>query len=350
MDNHRQKLIFIGGIGKPGQFGGELSKNKLIINRLEELGYDIITLDTAGASRNPFKLARLPWLMLSYGKDIPVVYSTSFANIKIIIRILSKLFPFKNVTYWAIGGRIADFIREGRYRIDDFSSFSHIFVEGHKMVKELNEMGLPGLRYVPNFKQLNYTPDISEKTIAQSDTLRCVFLSRIIPQKGVRIILDACRKLADRNFTVDFYGSIEESFKDEFLQHINQLPNANYAGTLDFFKPEGLRTLSAYHLTLFPTFWIGEGFPGVVIDSLSAGIPLLSSDWNFMTEIIKPEYGFLFHINESGEDNNGFINRLEYILDNRESLNPMFRACQEYAQEFDVRHVVSEQLAEEIFH
>lgn len=344
----KRKIIFTGGIGAPGQFGGELSKNKLIIEQLERLGYDVVCVDTAGASRNPLKLLRLPWVLLTNPSDTPVVFSTAFMNIRQIVRILRRIYPSRNVTYWAIGGRIAQFIRDGRYRTDDFRSFAHILVEGHKMVRELGEMGLPGLRYVPNFKKLTSMPDTSGKHIDAADTLRCVFLSRIIPQKGVRFILDACKQLADRNFTVDFYGEIAPDFRKEFESRLAALPNAAYRGTLDFFSPTGLQTLSTYHLSLFPTYWIGEGFPGVVIDSMAASVPILASDWNFNREVVNPECGFICAGGEEG-DGAAFTRALSEILDNRTCLNDMFPKCQPEAARYDVSRIITPELTGILF-
>lgn len=340
----KQQIIFVGGIGSPGQFGGELSKNKLIISRLEELGYEVVCVDTAGASRNPLKLLRLPMVLLRLPADTPMIFSTCFANIRMMLRILRRLYPGRTVTYWAIGGRIPQFIRDGRYSVNDFSYPAHILVEGHRMVNEMEAMGITGLRYVPNFKRLTSLPYTTGKRIAPDETLRCVFLSRIIPEKGVRNILDACRKLSDRNFTVDFYGEIAPEFRTEFNAAIEALPNAAYRGTLDFFNPSGLQTLSTYHLSLFPTYWIGEGFPGVVIDSMAASVPILASDWNFNREVVNQQCGFIY---PGGDDGNpeAFTAALRHILDDRTCLNPMFAVCQSEARRFDVERIITPGLA-----
>ena len=64
MSAKEKKIILIGGIGRPGEFGGELTKNKLIAGGLEELGYKVIGADTAGASRHPWRLLRIPAALL----------------------------------------------------------------------------------------------------------------------------------------------------------------------------------------------------------------------------------------------------------------------------------------------
>lgn len=346
MSAKEKKIILIGGIGRPGEFGGELTKNKLIAGRLEELGYKVIGADTAGASRHPWRLLRIPAALLRGGRRAPVIFSTSFANVRPIVKALGALNPGRRLVYWVIGGNLADRIANGPYRPGDFNPFSHILVEGKKMVEDLSALGLRGLRHVPNFKQLTFMPDAKDKRIAPREGLRCVFFSRIIPEKGVGLILDACERLKERGLTVDFYGEIDPAYRQEFLSRIDSLDNAAYRGTLDFFNPSGLQTLSGYHLTLFPTYWRGEGFPGVVVDSLAASVPILASRWNLNEEVLPQGCGFFCE----PRDGESLISALTAITDNPERLNPMFARCAEEAARFDVRNVITPQLCNDLFH
>mgnify|MGYP002239410386 CR=1 FL=1 len=55
----------------------------------------------------------------------------------------------------------------------------------------------------------------------------------------------------------------------------------------------GYRTLCRYDIMLFPTYWYGEGFPGIVMDAYIAGLPLIASDWNINTEVITEKTGII---------------------------------------------------------
>ena len=50
---------------------------------------------------------------------------------------------------------------------------------------------------------------------------------------------------------------------------------------------KSVETLKDYYALLFPTKWVGEGFPGTVIDAFAAGLPVIASDWNANKEIIE---------------------------------------------------------------
>ena len=52
-----EHIYFIGGVGKPGEFGGEASKNKEIVRILSERGYDVTVIDTLNSSKNLLRLS-----------------------------------------------------------------------------------------------------------------------------------------------------------------------------------------------------------------------------------------------------------------------------------------------------
>ena len=68
---------------------------------------------------------------------------------------------------------------------------------------------------------------------------------------------------------------------------------------------------------LFPTYWKGEGFPGVIIDAFVAGLPVIATDWNMNTEIIEEGVnGFIIEPNSS----NALADKMQYVMQNREEL------------------------------
>ncbi len=276
-------LVFIGGIGKPDEYGGELSKNKLIISRLRKSGLKLSVADTYNARRNPLKLWSLPLKVLANPKA-PVVFSTNFGNIRHISALITKLYPRRRQILWVIGGVLADKIINNEFKVSDFTCFDTIFVESRSMQRKMESVGLTSAVYLPNFKDKSQCGTTC--SFEGLDTqLRCVFFSRIEPSKGVDIILDALESdaLKGKNITVDFYGEIKSVYKKRFEERISKLDNVRYCGKLNFFDGSGQKTLADYHLALFPTYWVSEGFPGVIVDAFFAGLPVLASDWNYNT-------------------------------------------------------------------
>lgn len=91
----------------------------------------------------------------------------------------------------------------------------------------------------------------------------------------------------ERKINLTFYGPIQEDYKKNFLSQVEMLNNVKYGGFLDLRDEKNYDILSEYDIMLFPTFWEGEGFPGILIDALIAGIPVIASDWNLNKYIIQ---------------------------------------------------------------
>lgn len=338
-------LIFIGGIGKPNEFGGELSKNKLILGRLKALGYKVIAIDTYKSHSNPLKIWRLPAIIAAY-PHTPIVFSTNYSNIELMVKLISRVYPKRKLTFWIIGGMLAEGIKNGKYSVKDLNVFSTAIGESQQMCKNLQSLGLTNTLYMPNFKDMSHVISSTDKAGSLKQSLRCVFMSRVSPYKGVDIILDALEddRLKGKNISVDFYGLIDQDYKEKFLNRIADKDNISYGGTLNFFDGSGQQTLSQYHLSLFPTFWNGEGFPGAIIDSLAAGVPVLASDWRFNTEFINEDTGFVC----KAKDVEDFTDKLSHIYTIRESLSPLFDTCHGKAREFDVERLIDRNFVENI--
>lgn len=118
-----------------------------------------------------------------------------------------------------------------------------------------------------------------------------VFISRIIPQKGINELIQAAN-LLDSSYTVDVYGPIDSR---HYKENIFENTNINYKGIL---KPEEVtKTLATYNYLLLPSYFEGEGYSGIIIESLALGIPVITTKWQALPEIITHGYnGILIDI------------------------------------------------------
>lgn len=342
-----KSIIFIGGIGSPEQFGGELTKNKFLINALHERGKQVLEVDTFGSRKHPWRIIKLFMTLLFHPKS-NIIISTSLGNIYWLVKLFYWLRTKRNICYFGIGGCFSRLTIEGVFNKKYLSVFNKIIVEGDKMKKELEECGLDSI-VVPNFKRIEYIPDL---TISRkpSEKTRFVFLSRIHPGKGVDLILDCVTELNNNGYSdryiVDLYGSFEsEEYRRMVENKLHILTNIKYQGKLNLMKHEGFDMLSSYDIMLFPTYWNGEGFPGVVIDSYIAGLPLIASDWNFNTEFI--ENGITGVIIPS-KDKDALYETMKQAIIDKSPFITMASLCQQKAILFDVDNVITDELIEVI--
>lgn len=342
------KVIFIGGIAHGMKFGGELTKNKFLCEELKKHFNKVYSIDISQAKRNPYKIIKLFFYIFLY-PTVPIIYSTSYRNIKWVDSLLCYLMPNRIKILWAIGGNLHQRIENKVYNIKYFKKFHKILVEGNIIKIELSKMGLNNVEVCPNFKTISYIPDITRKTVESE--FRFLFFSRITPEKGVDDIFRAVEMLNMKGFTslysIDFYGPIDSNYKNDFLLKLDKYgSNVKYKGILNFNESKTYDIISQYHLALFPTFWHGEGFPGVIVDSFIAGLPVLASSWGLNAEIIQNGVnGFIVEPKNSEQ----ISAVLENIINKTIDIEPMFRLSQDTCYKYNTSNVVTGNYLQTLF-
>lgn len=115
-------------------------------------------------------------------------------------------------------------------------------VQSHNMVKSQNKAGLNNVLYVPNSKPIYDIPIEQHK-----GKTRFVFLSRILPEKGIGLIFGCVRRLnaegLTERFDIDFYGMIGEQYHS-FEESVKEYPNVTYRGGTGFDQRSRLSPIS----------------------------------------------------------------------------------------------------------
>lgn len=338
----KNTLILIGGIHlnhKPDC--GETMKNQLFLKRFRELFVRVIPVDTYQWQKHPFCLVRLFFVLLFYPKAKVIISASGSA--KHLIHFLYRFPINKHVYFWVVGGYMPIEVRKGMYNVKALNRLIFIPVQGRTMVTELNELGVNNAVYVPNSKPITFHPIISRHE--QGHPYRFVFLSRIHSEKGIREIAHATNMLDFSGFKgqyiVDFYGSKDAAFSSEFDLIINSNDSLSYKGYLDLTSDSGYQLLSTYEMMLFPTYWRGEGFPGVVLDANIAGIPIIASDWNLNTDVVEDGVtGIIIPV----RDANALYEAMKKVIIGETDLFSMRQNCLSQVQQYDTHRVLSEEL------
>ena len=342
---HNSHAVFIGGLALDGNpRGGENMKNKLLLERLSELNIHPRVVNTTQWRKRPWCLIKMIWVLLASDRNTPIVLSASHASGK-LIKIIPLLTTPNNVIYWSVGGDLDRRVNKKEFSIESLNKLRTVIVQGRKQAQALKLFGLTNVISVPNSKPI---PKM-DLTHQHDFKGKFVYVSRIHPQKGVREIIEAVRvveeKLPFASFSVDFYGGIENSFKNEFETLIEGSNKCNYKGYLNLINIEGYKKLSSYDCFLFPTYWPGEGFPGAIIDAYIAGLPIIATKWNLNEEmIIDNQTGFLIPV----KNVNVLANRMIDIINETEAYSGMRERCYEEAMKYDVKKVLSEDLFHEL--
>jgi len=84
--------------------------------------------------------------------------------------------------------------------------------------------------------------------------------------------------------TCDFYGQLYSEIEDKFTAELAATPNAKYHGLLPHEKV--FDTISSYDALVFPSYYPGEGHAGVIVEAMMAGLPIVTTKFNALPELI----------------------------------------------------------------
>ena len=328
-------LIFIGTIKKVPNCG-ESMKNHLFIERFKEVFDRVKTIGIFHPKKHPICFIKIILVGLFHRHE-KIILSVSPATGDKFVRLL-LWFGCDNIYYWAVGISLMDYFIFGRFEPSNYNKLKAIFVQSPQMVEKLTDCGVRNVRYVPNSKRIDYFPKL---TVHDESKTKFVFLSRIHPQKGCEMIINCARRLEGSGyadmFSVDFYGQVFPKQQDWFEKTFTNLKNVQYLGFLDLRNHIGYDILEQYDAMLFPTFYDGEAFPGVIIDSFISGLPVISSDWHFNTELIDEKVGIII----PAKDENALYDAMLSVIKNKTIVSKLRVNCQQRAKLYDNKEVLS---------
>lgn len=179
-----------------------------------------------------------------------------------------------------------------------YSKCKKVFVESDLMKRNFEFIyDLKNVSYLPNFRTLGIPPSFS-KGQAKQDTKKFIYLSRIIPSKGVGDLVETANALLEEGlaFSLDIYGPVRQGDRDWF-ENIKKIADANisFKGEL---QDKIIEKISEYDYFVFPTK-SSEGMPGVIVESFFAGVPVITSDFSYAKELVSDgEEGFIYRFDD----------------------------------------------------
>ncbi|WP_459191539.1 glycosyltransferase family 4 protein [Halosimplex sp. J119] len=225
-----------------------------------------------------------------------------------------------------------------------FGSFDGIFPETDSLSTPIRRTTdhrtlvetLPNLRERPREYEL-------EACTTSDGPLRIVYVGRIKETKGLDDLL-AAYSLARSNgadVKLDIYGHFleDDPYEDSFRETCAKTTGAEYKGKI----PDGgvIETLKEYDVFVFPSYYPGEGFPGVFIEAFMAGCPIIATDWNFNSELIETgTNGYLFE----PRDHEKLAEKLQYVSSHDSELRAMQQNAFEISEQYSAEAVTDELL------
>jgi glycosyltransferase involved in cell wall biosynthesis len=159
-------------------------------------------------------------------------------------------------------------------------------LESHRMVNFFASIGAHRPEWFSN-----YTRDagLNQTTPYKSKCEKIVFLGRVVKEKGIDTILDAASEL-ESEVTIDIYGPLSRDYTPEKINTLGG-DRVTYRGLLS--PEEIVEKLWDYDALVLPTYWPGEGYPAVVLEAYAHGIPVITTCWLVLEEIVDETSGIL---------------------------------------------------------
>lgn len=173
-----------------------------------------------------------------------------------------------------------------------------ILAQTQLLQSALVKMGCTNAYYLPGCRKRSV---IGQSKNGRSGELHLIFLGHITRNKGPLVLLESLQILAgqcDAKVSCDFYGPIHEDVQADFMGQLEITRNAHYCGMAE--PGTGSKLISNYDALILPTYYDTEGHPGVIIEAMHAGVPVITTQIRTLPELITHgENGFLVAVQDS---------------------------------------------------
>lgn len=149
---------------------------------------------------------------------------------------------------------------------------------------------------LPNFAQ-EYL--VKENTLKNYKELRIVFLSNLMIEKGIIVLLQTLKMLENKNipYKAKIAGNLDMINKDKINSLLSQLKNTEYLGIV---KEESKRDLLNWgNIFTLPTFYKMEGQPISILEAMATGNVIITTKHEGTGDIMQNNvHGFFVDKND----------------------------------------------------
>lgn len=169
--------------------------------------------------------------------------------------------------------------------------------------------------------------------------IRLVYMARVTPIKNLDFFISLLKASKISNFKLDIFGPIEDvDYWNQCKRIIGDDERINYKGVL--LPTEVSSLLQEYHFFVMPSG--NENYGHSIVESISAGVPVIISDRTPWLGLQKHNVGFDLSLNERSAWSD-CLESLKFIALNENEYNKMVKACYKYS----LKHISNDKIQKE---
>lgn len=317
---------------------GQTVKTNNVYKELKKYYDDILVIDTSNWREKKFSFLK-KCVSKFLETDICIIMPAK-RGVNVFVPMFSLLKRKQKLYYIVIGGWLPEYLEKHKFLLFYLKKFDSIFVETEVMKVKLKKMNLLNVKVLVNFKNINPVSLEEVSTLKHTIPYHICTFSRVIKEKGIEDAIESICLINNEYkktiYTLDIYGPIGKDYEKEFSEILKKIPNyIRYCGVKD--ADESVNVIKNYDFLIFPSYYFGEGLPGTFIDAFCAGVPVISSDWKYNSEIIKHEYnGFIFPTRNIDK----IVSILKDIYQNKYDILTLKRNCLICAQKYNPNEAI----------
>jgi glycosyltransferase involved in cell wall biosynthesis len=167
-----------------------------------------------------------------------------------------------------------------------------ILLQTQRAIRQLRFEGRGRLEWFSTY--IKVAQRSSQEELERPQCRRFIFLGHLWRTKGLETLLDSAAHLPD-DATLDIYGPLDEYTEAEIRERGRG--RVFYRGFLSHRDVDA--TLWKYDCLVLPTWHPGEGYPGVIAEAFAHGLPVISTRWLAIPEIVDETCGILIEPRDS---------------------------------------------------